>query len=112
MVLRDTIRRHLPEIAFGALFGAGLVLGGNAALAGLPKFVDAALPGMAAQADVGDGLAHGIAQLAVPQGFTESRFAPQVLYPVSQTAMPAWLLEAIREASGTEPPPLRGVPND
>ena len=55
MDLGDLIRRRLPEIAFAALFGAGLVLGGNAALAGLPVFVDAALPGMGAQADVGDG---------------------------------------------------------
>jgi uncharacterized protein len=108
----DLIRRRLPEIAFAALFGAALVLGGNAALAGLPKFVDAALPGIGAEADVGDGLAHGVARLAVPQGFGESRFAPQVLYPVVQSSMPAWLAEAIRLGSGSEPPPLRGVPND
>ena len=106
----DLIRRRLPEIAFAALFGAGLVLGGNAALAGLPKFVDAAVPGMAAQADVGDGLAHGVARLAVSQGFGESRFAPQVLYPVTQNPMPAWLAEAIRLGSGAAPPPLRDVP--
>lgn len=113
----DLIRRRLPEIAFAALFGAGLVLGGNAALAGLPKFVDAALPGMAAQADVGDGLAHGVARLAVPPNFlttrfSESRFAPQVLYPVTQSPMPSWLAEAMRLGSGAEPPPLRGVPAD
>lgn len=108
----DLIRRRLPEIAFTALFGAGLVLGGDAALAGLPKFVDAALPGMAAEADVGDGLAHGVARLAVPQGFGESRFAPQVLYPVTQNPMPAWLAEAIRLGSGSAPPPLRGLAND
>ena len=108
----DLIRRRLPEIAFAALFGAALELGGNAALAGLPKFVDAVLPGIGAQADVGDGLAHGVARLAVPQGFGESRFAPQVLYPVVQNPMPAWLSEAIRLGSGSEPPPLRGVPAD
>jgi uncharacterized protein len=108
----DLIRRRLPEIAFAALFGAALVLGGNAALAGLPKFVDAALPGIGAQANVDDGLAHGVARLAVPQGFGESRFAPQVLYPVVQNPMPAWLAEAIRLGNGSEPPPLRGVPAD
>ena len=108
----DLIRRHLPEIAFAALFGAGLVLGGNAALAGLPEFVAAALPGMAAQAGISDGLAHGVARLAVPQGFEESRFGPQVLYPIAQNPMPAWLVEAIREGSGSAPPHLRGVPND
>ena len=106
------IRRRLPEIAFAALFGAGLVLGGNAALAGLPKFVDAALPGMTAEADVGDGLAHGVARLAVPQGFVESRFSPQVLYPVIQSPMPAWLAEAIREGGAREPPPQRGLPDN
>lgn len=107
----DLIRRRLPEIAFAALFGAGLVLGGNAALAGLPKFVDAVLPGMAAQADVSDVLAHGVARLAVPQGFGESRFAPQVLYPVTQKPMPAWLADAIRLGSGSQAPPPRGVPD-
>ncbi|HEX4179097.1 MAG TPA: divergent polysaccharide deacetylase family protein [Rhizomicrobium sp.] len=112
MSLGDLIRRRLPEIAFAALFGAGLVLGGNAALAGLPDFVDAALPGMAAQADVGDGLANGVARLTVPQGFTDSYFAPQVLYPVPQNSMPGWLVEAIREASLSAPPPLRGVPSN
>jgi uncharacterized protein len=106
------IRRRLPEIAFAALFGAGLVLGGNAALAGLPKFVDAALPGMTAEADVGDGLAHGVARLGVPQGFVESRFSPQVLYPVNQSSMPAWLAEAIREGGAREPPLVRRLPND
>ncbi len=105
------IRRHLPEIAFAVLFGAGLVLGGNAALAGLPKLVDAAVPNIGAQADVGDGLAHGVARLAVPQGFGESGFSPQVLYPVTQNPMPGWLAEAIREGSGSEPPALHGVPN-
>jgi polysaccharide deacetylase 2 family uncharacterized protein YibQ len=105
----DLIRRRLPEIAFAALFGAGLVLGGNAALAGLPKFVDAALPGMAAEANVSDGLAHGVARLAVPQGFGESRFAPQVLYPVTQKPMPVWLADAIRLGSGSQAPPPRDV---
>jgi polysaccharide deacetylase 2 family uncharacterized protein YibQ len=107
---RGALIRRLPEIAFAALFGAGLVLGGDAALAGLPKLVDAAMPGMAAQADVGDGLAHGVARLALPQGFTESRFTPQVLYPVTQNPMPGWLVEAIRFGSGAEPSSLRGAP--
>lgn len=112
---RGALIRRLPEIAFAVLFGAGLVLGGNAALAGLPKFVDAALPGMQAQAnvepDVGDGLAHGVARLTVPRGFAESRFTPQVLYPVTPNPMPAWLAEAVRFGSGAKPP-LRGVAAD
>jgi hypothetical protein len=106
---RESLIRRMPEIAFAVLFGAGLVLGGGAALAGFPKAVDASLPGMAAQADVGDGLAHGVARLAVPQGFSGSRFSPAVLYPVTASPLPGWLNEAIRIARSGPPPGLRGI---
>jgi polysaccharide deacetylase 2 family uncharacterized protein YibQ len=101
------IRRRLPEIVFAALFGAGLVLGGPAALAGLPKFMDVAIPGMAAEAKAGDVPAHGEARLAVPpeflrSGFVETRFAPQVLYPVTRGPAPDWLAAAVREAGASE----------
>ena len=89
---RESLIRRMPEIAFAVLFGAGLVLGGNAALTGLPKFIDAAVPGMAAQADAHDGFAHGVAHFALPHGCSESRFDPQVLYPVSANPRP-WLAE-------------------
>ena len=69
----NLIRRRLPEIAFAALFGAGLMLGGGAALAGLPKFLDAVVPGMAARADV--GAVHGVARLAIPPDLLSSGFA-------------------------------------
>jgi len=69
-MFRESLIQRLPEIAFALLFGGGLVLGGDAALAGLPKFLDSAVPGMAAQAGVSDGLAHGVARFAVPPGFT------------------------------------------
>jgi polysaccharide deacetylase 2 family uncharacterized protein YibQ len=113
----DLIRRRLPEIVFAALFGAGLVLSGPAAIAGLPKFVDAAVPGMAAEAKVGAGLDRGVARLAVPpeflrSRFAETRFAPQVLYPVTQRPPPRWLAGAMREAGASEPPGPRGVAND
>jgi polysaccharide deacetylase 2 family uncharacterized protein YibQ len=102
-MIRESLIRRLPEIAFALLFGGGLVLGGDAALAGLPKFLDSAVPGMAAQAQtqtsVSDGLAHGVARFAVPQGFSESRFSPQVLYPVTATPKPDWLVEAMRETT-------------
>ncbi len=106
----DLIRRRLPEIAFAALYGVGLMLGGNAALAGLPKFLDAAVPGMAAPALASE--AHGVARQALPPdflktGFAESRFAPQVLYPVPQSAPPAWLSK--REASAGEPSAAPGT---
>ena len=110
----ELIRRRLPEIVFAALFGAGLVLSGPAAIAGLPKFVDAAMPGMAAEAKAGVGLARGVARLAVPpeflrSNFADKRFAPQVLYPVTQNAPPRWLAGAVREAGANERPELRGL---
>jgi polysaccharide deacetylase 2 family uncharacterized protein YibQ len=105
-MIRESLIRYAPEIAFALLFGGGVVLGGDAALAGLPKFLDAAMP--AAQAKASDGLAHGVARFAVPQGFDESRFTPQVLYPVTTTPMPDWLVEAMRVAKAGPPPALRG----
>ena len=104
---RESLIRRMPEIAFTVLFGAGLVLGGSAALAGLPKFLEAAVPGIAAEAAAPDGLAHGIARFAVPQGFTESRYTPQVLYPVTPSAMPEWLNRAILDMQRGPPPALR-----
>src|SRR6059058_4641669 len=104
---RESLIRRLPELAFAILFGAGAVLGGGAALAGIPRFLDAALPGTDAQADVQDH--HGIVRFAMTQAFAESRYAPQVLYPVTAAAPPEWLTEAVREARTGPPPALRGV---
>ncbi len=105
---RESLIRRLPELAFALLFGAALLLGGGAALAAIPRFLDAALPGMDAQADVEEGRAHGVVRFAVP-GFEESRYAPQVLYPVAGSPLPGWLAEAIRETRTGPPPALRGV---
>jgi polysaccharide deacetylase 2 family uncharacterized protein YibQ len=104
---RESLIRRLPELAFAALFGAGLVLGGGAALAAIPRFLDAALPGIAAQADVQG--AHGVVRFAMAQGFEESRYAPQVLYPVTASPVPDWLTAAIRVGRTGPPPTLRGV---
>jgi polysaccharide deacetylase 2 family uncharacterized protein YibQ len=106
---RESLIRRLPEIAFSVLFGTGLVLGGSAALAGIPKFLEAAVPGMAAKAAPPDGMAHGVARFAVPQGFTESRYTPQVLYPVTPSPMPDWLNQAILEMRSGPPPVFRGA---
>jgi len=106
---RESLIRRMPEIAFAVLFGAGLVLGGNAVLAGLPKFIDAAVPGMAAQAGVNDGFAHGAAHFALPHGFSESRFGPQVLYPVSTNPLPDWLAQAMVDMRSGAPPAPRGM---
>ena len=102
----DLIRRRLPEIAFAALFACGSLLGGNAALAGLPKFVDAVVPGTAARADVGES--HDVARLAVQPDVLKTpsaQLTPQVLYPVALASRPAWLGAATREANAGEPPP-------
>src|SRR5438445_151457 len=108
---RESLIRRMPEIAFALLFGGGLVLGGDAALAGFPKLLDAVVPGMAAEAGVADH--RGVARFAVPrgfitEGFADSRFAPQVLYPVAAAPKPDWLVEAIRVARTGAMPALRG----
>jgi len=110
---RASLIRRLPEIAFALLFGGGFVLGGDAVIAGVPKLLDAVVPGIAAQADVNDGRLHGVARFAMPpeflkEGFAQSRFAPQVLYPVTQTPMPDWLTLAVRAARAGPAPALRG----
>jgi hypothetical protein len=69
---RESLIRRMSDIAFAILFGGALVLGGDAALAGLPKFLDATVPGMVAQAGEGDGLAQGVARFAVPPGFMKN----------------------------------------
>ena len=108
---RESLIRRLPELAFAALFGAGLAFGGSAALAGIPRFLDAAVPGMAAEADV--EAAHGVVRFAMAPDFLNGsaagRYAPQVLYPVTGSPMPPWLSEAIRAARNGPPPALRGV---
>src|SRR3954462_13780982 len=93
---RESLIRRFPELAFAALFGAGLVLGGGAALAGIPRFLDAALPG--AQADVQgarDVVRVAMAPTFLKTGLEESRYAPQVLYPVTASPLPGWLTQAI-----------------
>jgi hypothetical protein len=100
---RESLIRRLPEIAFALLFGGGLILGGDAALAGLPRLMDAMTPDMAAQANVKTGMSRvqDVAHFALPGGFAQSRFSPQVLYPVTTKPKPDWLVEAMR----TSPPP-------
>lgn len=89
-MIRESLIRRLPELAFALLFGGGLALGGDAAL--LPKVLEAVLPRMAAQASItGDGVAH----LRLSQIFGQSRYAPQVLYPVTAAPRPDWLVEAM-----------------
>ena len=102
---RESLIRRLPDVALAVLLGAGVWAGGAQALAGLPRFVEAALPGMTAQASPDPGRP-AVVQLAL-SGFGASLHAPQVLYPVATNPMPGWLMEAIR--ASRPPPALRGV---
>src|ERR1041385_2471730 len=105
---RDSLIRSLPEIAFALLFGGGLALSGGAALAGIPGLLDAMTPGMAAQASVKAGV-RDVPRFVIPDGFAESRFAPQVLYPVVNVPKPDWLVEAMQTARSGPPPIVRGL---
>ena len=105
-MFRESLIRRLPDFAFLLLFAGGMALGGDAALAGLLKILKAATPGMAARAD-GKSVS-GMARMDLSEHFTQSRFAPQVLYPVPQTPMPDWLAVAMR--GGQAPPPLVSHP--
>ncbi|HKY18328.1 MAG TPA: divergent polysaccharide deacetylase family protein [Rhizomicrobium sp.] len=107
-MIRESLIRRLPDIACVVLFGAGLVLCGEAALAGLPKFMDAVVPGMAAQAGVSGGPSQDTAHFALSEGFAPSRHAPQVLYPMTARPMPDWLVDAIQVQKIGAAPVLRG----
>src|SRR5205814_9935666 len=98
-MIRESVIRRLPEIAFALLFGGGLWLGGDAAVAGLPRVLNAMTP--PAQASAPQSVAH----LTLPPDFVQTRFAPQVLYPVTAAPLPLWLTEAMRNTKNS--PPLR-----
>jgi len=96
---RGALIRRVCDAAFVALLAGGVATGGGAALAGLPKFLDAALPGMAAMAAPDPGVQ--VARFSLPDGFAQSRYAPQVLYPVIGNPFPEWL------KNPAAPPPRR-----
>ncbi|HEU4549650.1 MAG TPA: divergent polysaccharide deacetylase family protein [Rhizomicrobium sp.] len=85
------MRKVGPEAAFAVLLGAATVMGGPAALAGLSKLLDAALPGIETQALPDDGqtglVAQGVARFVLPRGGA-SRRAPRVLDPITERATP------------------------
>lgn len=86
----QSLIRRVCDAAFVALLAGGVATGGSAALAGLPRFMEAALPGMAAHARPDEG-ARGQARFVLAEGFAQSRYAPQVLYPVTAHPFPDWL---------------------
>jgi len=85
----ESLIRRVCDAAFVALLAGAVATGGSAALAGLPKFMEAALPGMAAMAAPDPGVQ--VARFSLPDGFAPSRYAPQVLYPVTANPFPDWL---------------------
>ena len=101
---RGALIRRVCDAAFAALLMGGVATGGAAALAGLPKFLDAALPGMAAMAAPDTGVQ--VARFSLPDGFAQSRYAPQVLYPVVGNPFPDWL----RNPAAALPPPRPAAP--
>jgi polysaccharide deacetylase 2 family uncharacterized protein YibQ len=102
--LQGLAARLAPEAAFALLLGAAVAIGGGAALAGLPRFLDAALPDIAAQALPGeepapDAVAHFVLPADLSAG-ASGRYAPQVLYPITEQARPNWLDDAIATQKG------------
>ena len=102
---RESLIRRFADIAFGLLFGSGLVLGGGAALAGIPKLLDAVTPDVAhaTAAKPGAKRAQDVTHFEIPDGFAQSRSTPQVLYPVASGSKPDWLMEALAR-NGTPVP--------
>jgi hypothetical protein len=85
------IRRAGPDIALAVLAVVALVVGGGAALSGAEIFAGGLLPAMSAEAEP---TPQDVARLTFSQPFDASRHSPQVLYPVSASVIPGWLLAA------------------
>lgn len=92
---RESLIRRWHDIAFAALLTGAVITGGGAALAGLPKFAQTLVPDMAAQTST-DANARDRTALTMPEGFSVSRYAPQVLYPVAAKPVPDWMASARR----------------
>lgn len=99
---RESLIRRVYDVAFAALLTGGVITGGSAALAGLPRFAQAIVPNMEAQASPDTG-SRGRSALSMPDGFSASRYAPQVLYPVPVKSVPDWMASARRSAPAQLP---------
>lgn len=85
-MIRESLIRRTAKITSALLFSAGLALGADAALAGLPNVLDAVTPGMAPKTD-------GAADVTQASDGVTRRQAP---YPIAASPRPAWLIEAVR----------------
>lgn len=102
MDLRHLIRRRGTDIALGVLFGAAVLAGGSAAMAGIGVFAEALLPGIAAQAGPSR---NETARLTFATPFAASRYGPQVLFPVSASSVPDWLTAPVQPTLARFTPP-------
>ncbi len=99
--LRGFLRRHGPEGAALMLFLLALVMGGKEVVAGAGEFLSVLAPARAEAADRPNRISG--AGLALP-GFEPSRYAPQVLFPVTGHPFPAWMTaRSTRAAKRTRP---------
>jgi hypothetical protein len=86
MDFRSPIRRCL-DIALIVLSAAAVAVGGSAALSGAGLFAASLLPGMAqARQPAGDSV-----RLTIAGPIAASRYAPQVLFPVTASPFPRWM---------------------
>jgi hypothetical protein len=93
----------MAELALVLLFASGLAMGGGAALAGIPQWLQAMTPAQNPEGPAHAGLpGPGVARFVIPDGFAVSRTTPQVLYPVPVPVppKPAWSLQAMPSLRG------------
>jgi hypothetical protein len=92
----------MAELAFVLLLVSSLAMGGGAALADIPQWLEAMTPAQKPEAGPAQaGLpGPGVARFAIPDGFAASRTTPQVLYPVPVPPKPAWALKVMPSLRG------------
>jgi polysaccharide deacetylase 2 family uncharacterized protein YibQ len=89
--------RHGQSLIFAGLASFGLWAGGRATVDGLPRLFGALTPGIEAKAEpTSPGVPRTITRLTLT-GFPQSRYLPQMLYPVTAKTFPAWMTGASGE---------------
>jgi hypothetical protein len=100
------------DAAFCALALAAVIVGGHHALQGLPALAGIIVPDGVVPAEASSAPSEPFAFLRLAGDVAPSRFAPQVLYPVSAHPFPAWLTERTPDPApaADSAPPLPGPP--